>query len=160
MAKARDISDLGADDSYGVAAAKVVSVRAQELVEHSTDVLDTEDIERVHDMRVASRRLRAALEIFEPCFPRKRWKAALSEVKKIADALGTRRDADVSIDALERFAAELPAPDRPGVGSLIARLRAEQQEANAALAPQVSQDRLDDLAERLALLSSEARAAG
>ena len=33
-------------------------------------VLDVGDIERVHDMRVATRRLRAALEIFGPCFPR------------------------------------------------------------------------------------------
>ena len=33
------------------------------------DVLDVADIERVHDMRVATRRLRAALEVFEPCFP-------------------------------------------------------------------------------------------
>ena len=42
-----------------------------ELAEHAEGVLDTGDIERVHDMRVATRRLRAALEIFEPCFPAK-----------------------------------------------------------------------------------------
>ena len=38
----------------------------QELFEQAEGVLDTSDIERVHDMRVATRRLRAVLEIFAP----------------------------------------------------------------------------------------------
>ncbi len=71
MAKARPIPGLHEDDPYALAAARVVVVRADELVEHSANVLDTADIERVHDMRVATRRLRAALEVFEPCFPKK-----------------------------------------------------------------------------------------
>ena len=67
MAKAQAIPDLSADDSYGEAAAKVISTRAAELGEHARGVLDTGDIERVHDMRVATRRLRASMEVFEPC---------------------------------------------------------------------------------------------
>ena len=42
---------------------------------HADGVLDTEDIERVHDMRVASRRLRAVLEIFAACFPEAEYSA-------------------------------------------------------------------------------------
>ena len=64
MAKAKPIPDLTADDAYAEAAAKVVSVRGVELAAHAQGVLDTGDIERVHDMRVATRRLRATLEIF------------------------------------------------------------------------------------------------
>src|SRR5688500_5579987 len=97
------------------AAAAIVGVRAGELAAHAHGVLDTGDIERVHDMRVATRRLRAALETFEVCFPKKPYASALAEVKELADALGERRDRDVTIDSLERFAAELAAPDRPGV---------------------------------------------
>ena len=67
-------------------------------------MLDLDDIERVHDMRVATRRLRAALEVFEPCFPRKRYREALKRVKALADALGERRDRDVAIE----FLAGLP----------------------------------------------------
>ena len=37
-------------------------VRADELFENAEGVLDTRDIERVHDMRVASRRLRAVMK--------------------------------------------------------------------------------------------------
>ena len=135
----------------------MIEVRARELADHAAGVLDVGDIERVHDMRVTSRRLRAALEIFEPCFPRKRFRAALEEVKALADALGERRDRDVAIKALEDFAAGLPAPDRPGVGSLVDLLGAEQASANEALRPFVSPDRLGSLGERLADLAAEAR---
>src|SRR6266705_3327843 len=113
MAKARPISGLSAEEPYATAAAKIVAVRAREVADHSHDVLDVSDIERVHDMRVATRRLRAALEIFEPCFPAQQLDEALREVKAIADALGERRDADVTIAALGRFAGGLAAPDRP-----------------------------------------------
>ena len=63
MATARRIPGLEADEPYGVAAACIVGVRVAELMEHARGVLDVDDMERVHDMRVATRRLRAALEI-------------------------------------------------------------------------------------------------
>ena len=75
-------------------------------------MLDLDDIERVHDMRVATRRLRAAIEVFAPCFPRKRHRAALKQVKALADALGERRDRDVAIEPLEGFAAEMASGER------------------------------------------------
>jgi CHAD domain-containing protein len=159
MAKARAIEGLNADEPYAAAAAKVVAVRAREVADHSRDVLDVSDIERVHDMRVATRRLRAALEIFEPCFPAPQHSEALGEVKAVADALGERRDADVTIAALERFAEGLAAPDRPGVASLVQKIRAEQEQANAELEPHVWPRRLTELDERLSELVMEAEAA-
>jgi CHAD domain-containing protein len=149
MAKAKPIPDLTADDAYAEAAAKVVSVRGAELAAHAQGVLDTGDIERVHDMRVASRRLRATLEIFEPCFPAKAYGQALTEVKRLADALGERRDRDVAIAALHNFNDQMAAPDRRGVASLIEQLRGEQQQANEDLAPLVSEDNLRALRESL-----------
>jgi CHAD domain-containing protein len=103
VAKARPIAGLSEEDSFRTAAARVVAVRAAELAEHATGVLDVADIERVHDLRVATRRLRAALEVFKPCFPRKRFKRALGDVKALADALGERRDRDLTIAALSAF---------------------------------------------------------
>jgi CHAD domain-containing protein len=157
VAKAKPIPDLSADDAYAEAAAKIVAVRAGELIEHARGVLDTGDIERVHDMRVATRRLRAALEIFEPCFPAKPHRQALTEVKRLADGLGERRDRDVAIASLHAFNDQMAAPDRRGVDSLIERLRAEQEEANVALAPLVEDANLRSLRESLAELTREAR---
>jgi CHAD domain-containing protein len=149
VAKAKPIPDLTADVPYAEAAGKIVSVRGAELAEHAQGVLDTGDIERVHDMRVATRRLRAALEIFEPCFPEKPYGQALTEVKRLADALGERRDRDVAIVALHGFNDQMAAPDRRGVASLIEQFRGEQEEANEGLAPLVSDDRLKALRESI-----------
>ena len=52
-----------------------VTTRSHELFERADGVLDTEDIERVHDMRVATARLRAALEVFAPVLPVDEYKA-------------------------------------------------------------------------------------
>src|SRR4051812_43032982 len=103
MAKARPIPELGSDASFATAAAKIIAVRARELEDASENVLDVSDIERVHDMRVATRRLRAAMEVFETCFPKKRFRSTLKEVKALADALGERRDRDVHIADLTEF---------------------------------------------------------
>src|SRR4249920_3103396 len=158
MAKAKPIPDLTSDDAYAEAAAKVVSVRGAELAAHAEGVLDTGDIERVHDMRVATRRLRATLEIFEPCFPEKAYSQALTEVKRLADALGERRDRDVAIAALRNFNDQMAAPDRRGIGSLIEQLRGEQEIANEGLAPLVSEENLKALRESMDELISGARA--
>lgn len=159
MAKAREIPGLTTELPYGEVAARVLEVRCQELLDHSEGVLDTADIERVHAMRVATRRLRAAIEIFRPCFPRAEGKETLREVKALADALGERRDRDVAIDALEAFADAISAPDRPGIRSLADRFRAEQERANADLAPFVEAERLELVAARVGELITAARVA-
>ena len=157
MAKAAAIEGISADDNYGDVAARVVSVRTRELRDQARGVLDTSDIERVHDMRVATRRLRAALEVFEPCFPEKAFRQSLKEVKQLADGLGERRDRDVAIATLAGFSEQMHSPDRPGVESLISQLRDEQQRANEDLAPLVGSERLEGITERLEELAASAR---
>jgi CHAD domain-containing protein len=156
VARAREI-ELTADMPYAEAAARTVLVRAEELVEHSGGVLDTGDIEHLHDMRVATRRLRATLEVFEPCFPRKPFKRALRSVKGLADALGERRDRDVSIREMRAFGAEMPSADQRGIDALVARLGDEQAEANDALRSMVSAEQVEALRQDLVELAGTAR---
>jgi len=156
MAKARDIEALDCDMPYGRAAAHIVAVRAQELFAHADGVLDVTDIERVHDMRVATRRLRAVLEIFAPCFPAGEHKAALRDVKRLADALGGRRDPDIQLAALERFEQATAKADAPGIEAFTRRLREEQAAANAALAAALAEAEADDLEGRLERLVAAA----
>jgi CHAD domain-containing protein len=155
VAKADDI-EVSAFEPYAVAAARIVRRRAEELFEHEEGVLDTSDIERVHDMRVASRRLRAVLEIFEPCFPRGDFKTVLRDVKALADALGERRDPDVHIDALVTLESEMPATSRAGLEALVARQRENQARGNDTLAAALEHMRECDLAGRLDSLSDGA----
>jgi CHAD domain-containing protein len=153
LAKARDI-ELDGEQSFGEAARVALRVRADEVFEHAAGVLDTGEIERVHAMRVATRRLRAVMEIFAPAFPKKQHRALLKEVKALADALGERRDPDVAIEAMTRIAAALAVEDRPGIEHLIVEMRQEQQGANAELAAALQEIEANDLRGRLRALAA------
>jgi CHAD domain-containing protein len=153
VASARKV-ELDCEASFGRAARRVVKVRAKEVFKQANGVLDLEEPEHVHDMRVATRRLRAALEVFDECFPRKRHRKTLKQVKALADALGERRDADVEIDLLEGLAGE----DREAIAGLIEGIRERQRQANDDLAHFVAARRLKKLSRRLAKLAKAARA--
>jgi CHAD domain-containing protein len=155
VAKAADI-EVDPFEPYALAAARVVRVRADELFGHAENVLDTSDIERVHDMRVASRRLRAVLEIFEPCFPQGDFKTVLRDVKALADALGERRDPDVHIEDMEELEKHVQAAFRPGLEVLVERLRARQATGNATLAAALERVEECRLHERLHSLADGA----
>ncbi len=156
MAKARDIEGLHPEMAFREAALTTVRVRAEELWEHSVDVLDTTDIERVHDMRVATRRLRAVLEIYAPCFPRDEHRAVLRDVKALADALGARRDPDVQLEDLHGLQEALADADGPGIALMRTRLEGEQRAGNAVLAEALARAEDDDLKGRLERLAAPA----
>jgi CHAD domain-containing protein len=155
VAKAEEI-DVGPFEPFALAAAQIVRLRAGELFEHAENVLDTSDIERVHDMRVASRRLRAVLEIFQPAFPVGDFKTVLRDVKALADALGERRDPDVHIEDMEAFEAALQVANRPGIDALVARLRERQARGNDTLAAALENMRESELERRLESLADGA----
>jgi len=157
VARARDVAGFDCEETFSASAERVVAVRAAEVFEHSDGVLDMEDIEPLHDMRVATRRLRAALEVYAPCFPSKRHRKALKRVKKLADALGERRDRDVAIEFLTGFAGEAPDADGAAIEALIERLRREQLQANEELAPFLAGKRLKRLRRRLRRLVKAAK---
>jgi len=107
-------------------------------------------------MRVASRRLRAVLEIYAPCFPVDEFKPILREVKALADALGARRDPDVLLDQLAKLEGALPKANLPGVEAFAAPVHDEQARGNEILAAALEHAERIDLRGRLALLASRA----
>jgi CHAD domain-containing protein len=155
VAKAAEI-EVSPSEPYALAGARIVRVRAKELFAQSEGVLDTSDIERVHDMRVATRRLRAVLEIFAPCFPKAQHRSVLRDVKALADALGERRDPDVHIEAMEAFAAGVTTAQRPGVERFVQQLGERQAAGNVRLAAALEEAAESDLHVRLLELANEA----
>ena len=81
----------------------------------------------------------------------------MKPLKALAHALGERRDRDVAIGFLREFAAQSPPADRGRLEILIAKLRDEQRQANADLAPFVEEEPLEELRARLGELVQEAR---
>jgi len=93
-----------------------------------------QDIECVHRMRVASRRLREALDVFGPYCPQRkivRWKKT---VQKVTRSLGAARDTDVQIIVLaEALAAAQTNNVRPGLNRLLVRTRQQRSKQQHAV---------------------------
>jgi len=148
---------LTAEQPYGRAAAEIIAERAAGVfVLPRREVLDIEEIEGVHAMRVATRRLRAALEVFQPCLPARRGRCVLGEVKELADALGERRDRDVQLELLTRLLAKTAGAERHAVELLAEELRSEQAEANVTLGKALHRAKRMHLSRRLADLAQRA----
>ncbi|MCX7618233.1 CHAD domain-containing protein [Tepidiforma sp.] len=86
-----------------------------------------EDIEALHDMRVATRRLRAAMATFRP-FLTPRMLAFRDEFGLVARALGEVRDLDVQLERMDEWRAEFP-PERAHLLDGIERLLRKRREA-------------------------------
>ncbi|NMC73087.1 MAG: CHAD domain-containing protein [Geobacteraceae bacterium] len=65
------------------------------------------DAEDIHDLRVASRRLREGLALFSPCYPRKKISRLRGSIRKITDILGDLRNIDEGLAFFRAEAGEL-----------------------------------------------------
>jgi len=95
--------------------------------------LQGSNCEGVQDVRVASRRLRAAMDIAEPAFPGKWYKPLHKTAKEITGALGEVRDRDVLLEALHADRSAAPLTEHPGIDRLIGRVERERAAARAQM---------------------------
>ncbi len=84
----------------GDAAGRIIMAKAQPLFEQETGSIGGRDIEVIHDMRVASRRTRAALGLFAPLYRRRTVRELDEALGELTGALGRVRDADVMIETM------------------------------------------------------------
>ncbi len=84
------------------------------------------DIEDVHKMRVATRRVRAYLKAARPALDRAATDRIRGDVRELAGTLGVIRDHDVMIDRLHTEAGRLGGPDTGALEHLVGRLEAER----------------------------------
>jgi CHAD domain-containing protein len=75
----------------------------QDLLRSLEGIQTRSEIEDVHDLRVASRRIRTALVIFGDHLPRKKVRNWMDTVRIITRTYGTTRDMDVQIVFLENL---------------------------------------------------------
>jgi CHAD domain-containing protein len=151
---AKPLAGLRADQSFVDAGRHVIGVRAHQLFDHGDRVVDLTEPSEVHDMRVATRRLRAGLEVFGACFAGGEHEAVLVDVKMLADALGRRRDCDVAIELLDEVRDDAGGSERAAIKVVRGELERERRKANRALARALKHARRDDLEGRLKRLAS------
>ena len=99
-------------------------------------------MESLHDMRVASRRLRAAMSVFESAFPRREFAPLEKEAARVTDALGAVRDADVQIEYLQSARGSAALTHQVGIDALIEHLTAVRERDRMELVKEL--DRLNN----------------
>ena len=92
-----------------------------------------DDPEGVHDVRVASRRLRAAMDVAADAFPKPWYRSLHQTAKAITKALGEVRDRDVMLAALAKERKRAKAAERAGIDRLIVRVEREREQARAEM---------------------------
>ena len=110
---------LYADDSLAEAGRKVWLYHFATMLSHEKGTLQGDDIEELHDMRVATRRMRSAFDIFEPAFDPKIMKRYLNGLRGIGRVLGQVRDMDVLLGKALIYQGKLKEQTRPGLDALL-----------------------------------------
>jgi CHAD domain-containing protein len=116
------------EDPMAEAGRKVMRYNFAKMLSHEDGTRLGEDIEALHDMRVATRRMRAAFEVFGDAFERRALKSHLQGLRLTGRSLGAVRDLDVFLEKAQRYIATLPEEGKGGLDILIQAWQ-EQREA-------------------------------
>jgi inorganic triphosphatase YgiF len=115
----------------GAAFDAIVSSCLAQLQANEQGVLASDEVEYVHQARVALRRLRSAFSLFRPVLPRQTVAPILDALRSLGTALGAARDWDVFVtETLPPLAADLG--QAPGLPALLAQARSLRAAARAA----------------------------
>ncbi|OQY30884.1 MAG: hypothetical protein B6I38_06680 [Anaerolineaceae bacterium 4572_5.1] len=129
------------DDLVAEAGRKILSLQFARMIGHEPGTRLGADAEELHDMRVATRRMRVAFEVFEPFFKKKAIKPYIKGLRGAARALGGVRDLDVFLDELNDYLASVPENERPEYKILLSQWREEHNKARLKMLRFLDSDR-------------------
>jgi CHAD domain-containing protein len=132
LAESFDQVEIDAGAAIGDVALAVVRRQFVILLAREAGTRLGDDIEELHDMRVASRRLRASLSLFADVLPAGVM-ALRDDLRWLGQALGAVRDIDVQLEQLEQWIATSERPDADALAAVRLLLEDERSSARAAL---------------------------
>jgi triphosphatase len=142
--EASNLGPVAVEDSLSVGEVAFRVLRKQfTLVQtHEGGVRLGEDPEELHDMRVAMRRARSAIQVFRDVVPEE-VRAFREELKHFAGILGEVRDLDVQIEQLQERAAEADEEDRAPLLKIVDVLGKRRAAARAPLLEALDSERYE-----------------
>jgi len=114
-------------DSLAEAGRKVLRFHFAQMLLHEAGTLQGDDIEELHDMRVATRRMRAAFEVFGDAYKKKALKPHLKRLRATGRALGQVRDLDVFMEKARAYLGDQPEDQAAGLGPLLQAWDADRE---------------------------------
>ena len=144
--------DLSADDPMAEAARKTLTFHFQHMLYHEPGTRAGDDIEELHDMRVATRRMRAAFRVFGDYLDQKRLKPMRKGARRTCSKLGSVRDLDVFWEKTQRYLDELPPDKQSDLMPLREAWEGEHERAREKLLAYLDSDRYAEFKETSAEL--------
>jgi len=95
-------------DTMAAAADKILAFHLERMIEREEGTRLGRDIEELHDMRVATRRMRAAIRLLSPFLDADSMRPFLKALRRTGRALGAVRDLDVFREKSEHYVRALP----------------------------------------------------
>lgn len=133
MTAKRTVPAADPDQDYRSAMRDAIGTHWAAVWKAMPAVIAGEDPKAVHKVRVASRRLRAAMDVAADCFPAKWYRPLRKTAKRITRNLGEVRDRDVMLDALARDRERVTDPERRAIDHLIAGVKRDRKKARRAM---------------------------
>jgi CHAD domain-containing protein len=121
-------------DPLAEAGRKVWRYHFAQMLLHEAGTLLGENFEELHDMRVATRRMRAAFDVFGNAFTPKALKSHLKGLRRTGRTLGRVRDLDVFIEKARRYQAGLPEEQRLDLEPLLEAWLTEREAGRQEMA--------------------------
>ncbi len=120
-------------DSLAEAGRKVLRFHLAKMLAKEEGTRLGQDIEALHAVRVATRRMRAAWRVFDGAFRRGRERRYVAELRRVARALGAVRDLDVLLEGAALYVESLPQDEKVAIAPLFDDWRAKREAARAGL---------------------------
>lgn len=121
------------EDTMAEAGRKVLLTELVNVLKHEAGSRTGEDIEDVHDMRVATRRMRSLFQLLASYYKQGEIRPFSQALRRIAGALGDVRDLDVLIENLQAFQKTLEADQQASLQTVIDSLDKERSGARKSL---------------------------
>mgnify|MGYP003781540057 FL=1 len=132
---------LEPDDTMAEALRKTLLFHFQRMLAHEAGTRAGVDIEELHDMRVATRRMRAALQVFADSVDMRPLKPFIKDLRRTGRVLGTVRDLDVFWEKTERYLAGLSVAEQPPLAPLRAVWQSQRDAARDEMTVYLDSDR-------------------
>lgn len=128
---------------HGVAdsARRIMAFHFRQIQANERATRVAESAEALHDMRVATRRLRSALQAFQKAIGKERTEPYGAELRWVATALGEVRDLDVWIAYLEKYVQKSAPEHRRAIEEYIHVEKAERESHREQLVASLDSDR-------------------
>jgi CHAD domain-containing protein len=149
------VPSLPKDPTAAEVVHRALATSVERLILHDPAARLDEDVEGVHQARVATRRLRSDVRSFGPLLDLDQLTVVRSELRWLGGLLGAARDVDVLLDRLRGRVSEVGLADRAGAASAVEFLERQDERRHAELMDGLRSDRYVGLLDSLIAVAND-----